>query len=204
MIGSTSKVLKNFGRYGGTSLLETLTTLAVLGILVFSGAPSFVRWRQQQAVEAAVRHLELLFTRVCAAAVASGRIHAVQFDRDGADLRWVAVVDGDGDGVTRADLAAHVDVPLEAWSSLGMLFPGVEPGRPSAVPTVLGGAADRDGLAFGRSEVVSCAPTGGARSGTLYLRSRNGDAAALRIYGPTGRFTLWWWNGPRAEWNELR
>ena len=196
-------MLKNFGRYRGPSILETLTALAVLGILVLSGAPSFVRWRQQQAVEAAVRHLELLFTRVCAAAVASGRTHAVQFDPDGADLRWVAVVDGDG--VTRADLAAHVDVPLEAWSSLGMLFPGGEPGRPSAVPTVLGGAADRHGLAFGRSEVVSCAPTGGgAHSGTLYLRSRSGDAAALRIYGPTGHFTLWWWNGPGAEWNELR
>ncbi len=85
-----------------------------------------------------------------------------------------------------------------------MLFPGVEGGRPPAVPTVLGGAADRDGLAFGGSKVVSCAPTGGARSGTLYLRSSSGDAAALRIYGPTGRITLWWWNESLADWDELR
>lgn len=188
----------------GASLVEALTTLAILAILALAGAPSFVRWRQQQQVEGAVRHLELLFTRVCVAAVASGRTHAVQFDADGADLHWVAVVDGDGDGVTRADLAAHVDVPLEAWSSLAMLFPGVEGGRPPAVPTVLGGAADRGGLAFGRSEIVSCSPAGGARSGTLYLRSRGGDAAALRIYGPTGRITLWWWNGSVAGWDELR
>ncbi len=188
----------------GASLVETLTTLAVLGILALYGAPSFVRWRQQQEVEAAARHLELLLTRVCVAAVASGRIHGVQFDPDGADLHWVAVVDGDGDGVTSADLAANVDVALEAWSSLGMLFPGVKGGRPPAVPTVLGGAADRDGLAFGGSEVVSCAPTGGARSGTLYLRSSSGDAAALRIYGPTGRITLWWWNESLADWDELR
>ena len=199
-----SRVLKNSRGCRGASVLETLTTLAVLGILALYSAPNFVRWRQQQEVEAAVRHLALLLTRVCAAAAASGRTHAVQFDPDGADLHWVAVVDGDGDGVTSADLAAHVDVPLEAWSSLGMLFPGVEGGRPPAVPTVRGGAADRDGLAFGRSEVVSCAPTGGARSGTLYLRSRSGDAAALRIYGPTGRLTLWWWNGSLANWDELR
>lgn len=188
----------------GVSLIEMLTALAILAILVLSGAPSFVRWRQQQQVEGAVRHLELLLTRVCAAAVASGRIHAVQFDPDGADLHWVAVVDGDGDGVTSADLAAHVDVALEPWSSLGMLFPGVQGGRPPAVPTVLGGAADRGGLAFGRSEIVSCAPSGGARSGTLYLRSRSGDAAALRIYGATGRITLWWWNGSLGKWDELR
>ena len=188
----------------GASVLETLVVLGVLGILALYGAPSFVGWRQQQEVESAVRHMAMLITRVCAAAVASGRTHAVQFVADADDLSWVTVVDGDGDGITSADLAAHVDVPLDAWSSLRSLFHGVEGGRPAGVPTVLAGAADRNGLAFGRSEVASCAPTGGARSGTLYLRSRRGDGAALRIYGPTGRITLWWWDGSRADWTELR
>ncbi len=188
----------------GTSLVETLVVLALVGILAMQAAPGFVVWRQQQQVEGAIRHLALEMARVCARAVASGRTHALRFHALGEEFRWVAAVDGDGDGVSVADLDAGVDATLGAEASLARNFPGVLPGRPAGVPTVLGGAADRAGLAFGRSPVVSCSPTGGARSGTLYLRSAAGSAAALRVYGPTARLSLWWWEGDRPAWRRLR
>lgn len=184
--------------------MEILVTLALVGILAIHSAPSFVVWRQQQQLEGAVRHLALEIARVCARAVASGRTHAVRFDASGEELLWVAAVDGDGDGVSVADLDAGIDATLGAEVSLGRSFPGVLPGRPAGVPTVAGGAADRSGLAFGRSPVVSCSPTGGARSGTLYLRSAAGSAAALRIYGATARISLWWWEADGLGWHRLR
>jgi len=188
----------------GTSLVETLVVLALVGVLAMQAAPGFVVWRQQQQLEGAIRHLALEMARVCARAVASGRTHALRFDASGEELRWVAAVDGDGDGVSVADLDAGVDATLGAEASLGRSFPGVLPGRPPGVPTVAGGAADRNGLAFGRSPVVSCSATGGARSGTLYLRSVAGNAAALRVYGPTARLSLWWWEGDKSAWHRLR
>lgn len=184
--------------------METLVTLALLGIVAIHAAPSFVIWRQQQQLEGAIRHLALEIARVCARAVASGRTHALRFHASGEELRWVAVVDGDGDGVSVADLDAGVDATLGAEVSLRRSFPGVVPGRPVGVPTVSGGAADRAGLAFGSSPVVSCSPTGGARSGTLYLRSAAGSGAALRLYGATARLSLWWWQPESPGWQRLR
>ncbi len=188
----------------GASLVETLVVVALLGILAIHSAPSFVDWRRQQQLEGAIRHLALEIARVCARAVASGRTHALRFDASGEELRWVAAVDGDGDGVSVADLDSGVDVTVGAEASLSRNFPGVLPGRPVGVPTVSGGAADRAGLAFGRSPVVSCSPTGGARSGTLYLRSVSGSAAALRVYGATARLSLWWWEPDSLAWHRLR
>ena len=44
------------------------------------------------------------------------------------------------------------------------------------------GAFQIGGLAFGPADIVSCTPSGTARSGTLYLRSRHGDGAAIVGY----------------------
>jgi type II secretory pathway pseudopilin PulG len=180
-----------------------LVTLALLGIMAIQVAPSFVVWRQQQQLEGAIRLLALEMARACARAVASGRTHALRFDASREELRWVAAVDGDGDGISVADLDAGVDAAVGPQVSLRRNFPGILPGRPVGVPTVSGGAADRSGLAFGRSPVVSCSPTGGARSGTLYLRSAAGSAAALRIYGATARLSLWWWEEDTRAWRRL-
>jgi type II secretory pathway pseudopilin PulG len=189
--------------HGGVSLVEAMVALAVLGVLSLLTAPSLVVWRQQQQLESAVRHLALQLTHACARAVASGRTHGLALEPSTADLSWFTAVDGDGDGLSSADLNAGVDVPIDAGARLARRFPGVTPGRPAGVPTVAGGAADRFGLAFGRSRIISCSPAGGARAGTLYLRTQRGDAAALRVYGPTARLTLWWWE-PGEGWARLR
>jgi len=184
----------------GTSLLETLIALTLLSVLAMYGTSTMVRWRQQQRLEGALRHLALEVTRTCALAVASGRIHGLRFVSAGGELRWMTLVDGDGDGIRQADYAAGIDVPLESEVVLGARHTGIEPGRPAGAPTLLGGAVDRGGLAFGPANLVSCTPSGGARSGTLYLRSRQGDGAALRLYGPTARMSSWWWDRAMRAW----
>jgi hypothetical protein len=112
----------------------------------------------------------------------------------------VSLGDGDGDGVSEGDFTAGIDLPVDDPVDLQRRHPGVEAGRPAGVPTVLGGAADVDGLAFGPSKIVSCTPAAAARSGTLYLRSRYGDGAALRLYGATARMSAWWWDTGTGSW----
>jgi type II secretory pathway pseudopilin PulG len=184
--------------------VEILVVLAMLGIVALQAAPGFVAWRQRQRLDAAVREAGLQLGRACALAAASGRTHAVQFEAGGNDLGWVLVADGDGDGVSAADVAAGVDAPIDAAVRLSVAFPGVTPGRPAGVPTVAGGAADTHGLAFGGAGTVSCSAEGGARSGTLYLSAAGRQAAALRVYGPTARLSLWWWESPPGAWLRLR
>ena len=194
------------GATAGVSLLELLVVLALLGILVQAGAASLVRWRGRQELEAAVRGAGLALQRACALAVASGRIHGLWFEQAAGDpggLGWRLVADGDGDGILSADLAAGIDVPLEPTQRLSSLHPGIVAGLPAGVPTLHGGAVGSGGVAFGASPAVSCSPSGGARSGTLYLASREGGAAALRVYGPTGRISRWWWDSALGAWVEL-
>jgi len=192
------------GAVCGTSMIETLVTLALIGIVVQQAAPTLVTWRERQRVEAAGRHLALEIGRACSFAVASGRTHAVAFEPGDDDLRWALAADGDGDGISAADLDSGTDALVDGFKSLRARFPGVEPGRPPGAPPVAGGALDRLGLAFGRTSAVSCSASGGARSGTLYLRSSRGEGVALRVYGPTARLTLWWWDRAGRQWVAVR
>jgi type II secretory pathway pseudopilin PulG len=183
--------------------LEALVVIALIGIVALYTVPGFVTWRQRQQLEGALRHLTQEVTRACSFAAASGRTHAVRFHPAAADLRWELVADGDGDGVSIADIDIGVDAPIESTARLAARFPGVLPGRPAGVPTVAGGAAGTDGVAFGSAALVSCAADGGARSGTRYLRSQGADAGALRVYGPTARLSRWWWNGATRSWTRM-
>jgi len=180
-----------------------IVVVFVIGVLASHQAPGFAAWRDEQRLEAAIRHLAGEVQRACSLAIASGRGHALAFDASARDLGWRAAADEDGDGVGSADLASGRDLWLGPWSRLSGRFPGVEPGRPGGVPTVAGGAVDRDGLAFGRGSLVACGADGGVRSGTLYLRA-SGRGAALRLYGPTGRQSLWWWGSEGGDWARLR
>ena len=101
------------------------------------------------------------------------------------------------------DFDSGVDGGLGPAVSLCRFYPSVRPGRPAGVSPVGGGAGGVDGLAFGRSPSIVCSPDGGGRAGTLYLRSIRDHGAALRVYGPTSRVTLWWWDTEARTWRRL-
>ena len=197
--GSRSR--RNLSGDGGSSLLEAIVLIAVLAILVQFAAPTFVGWRARYQLRGAAETLSLTTRRLQVAAVATGRAHGIAFSSSDAGLVWQEVVDGDGDGIRRADLRSGIDRPLGPTVRLESLYPDVEAGRPVLVPPLLGGSPGRDGVAFGRSSLLSCSPDRGTSSGTLYLRAGD-EAAALRSYGPTGCISLWWWQA--GTWIRLR
>ena len=186
------------------SLLEVLVALALLLIVVGYVAPSFAEWRSQQRLRGALTALQLSVMKARIASLASGRAHGMAFSLREGDLFWDTVVDGDGDGIRRSDLMAGTDLPVEAERGLSAWFPGVRPGRPADVPPLAGGSEGDGGLALGRSKILSAAPDGSTSSGTVYLYTDSGYGAALRLYGPTGRDSVWWWDFRRQLWETLR
>lgn len=187
----------------GTGALEVLAALTVFLIALHLTAPSFVRWRGRQQLRGAVQGLVLAALRLQATAVATGRGHGLVFDVGSDTLAWRWAADGDGDGLRRGDLDTGTDEFLGPVVGLSREYADLLPGRPAGVPPVSGGAEGTGGVAFGSAALLAFSPDGSSSSGTLYLQNRWGDAAALRVYGPTGRFTLWWWEAGSGSWRIL-
>ena len=190
----------------GYGLLEALVSLALLLVLLQAAAPIYARWTERLRLRGAARHLALRVTGLRVAAAAARRTHGMVFNdapQDG-DLEWRLAEDGDGDGLRRGDLASGVDRYLSSAVRLDVAFPGVLAGLPPTVGPPGGASAGRGGVAFGRSRILAASPAGSASPGSLYLRNRNGESVALRVYGPTGRLTLWWWAPEEARWTLWR
>lgn len=185
----------------GSSLLELIIGLAVAGILLQAAAPSFVRWRQLRRLQMAGWSLVMAGVGLRAAAAADGRTRAIVFDLS-PESGWLLAVDGDGDGVRRADLRAGVDRGLRPRTITAKRFAGVQIGLPPGRRGI-GGRRVEDGTVLGRSDILSFGPAGGASSGTVYLRNRFGDAVALRVYGPTGRLALWEIRQGQTSWSRV-
>lgn len=189
---------------GGSSLLEVVLALALLALLVQVVVPDLMVWRDRARLRAATRLVVFRARRLCAAAVASGRTHALIFDVAAGELSWHEVVDGDGDGVLRGDVSSGADPTLGRRLALSRVHPGVSVGRPPGVGPLPGGSPGSDGLALGSSRVASCTPDGSASTGTVYLRNAAGDAASVRWYGATARIGAWWRGRRDGGWRPLR
>lgn len=192
------------GDSSGSSLLEAVLVLALLAMLFHGVVPELVVWRQRVRLQAAARLVLLRARRLCAAAVASGRAHAMAFDVTAEGMSWLEVVDGDADGVRRSDLSSGTDPPLGPRRWLSRVHPGVTAGRPAGVGPLPGGSEGRGGLALGRGRMASCAPDGASSTGTIYLKNAVGDAAAVRWYGATARVSAGWRGREDTAWRPLR
>ena len=168
-----------------------VVVLAVLGIVVQTVAPAFVRWRQARRLEAAAEELVLYAVGLRAAAASAGASRGIAIDSVAGSIAWTPIADGDGDGLRRADMRAGRDVALGPSRNLRSNYPGVLAGLPDGVRTPAGGMPPSDGVAFGRGDLLSLSADGTATSGSLYLQNQFGDAVAVRIYGATARFSLW-------------
>ena len=104
---------------------------------------------------------------------------ALRFDEDREGITFRMFVDGNRNGVRARDIASNVDQPLDAPARLSNLFPGVA--------IAVSGEAGSDPLRIGSSNLLSFTSLGTARSGSVYVRGRDGSQFAIRILGATGR-----------------
>jgi hypothetical protein len=151
---------------------------------------------RQAATFAAVR---LRFARQ--QAVARSASTGLVFDQVGA--RWLIriCVDGNGNGLRRADIRNGIDPCPEGPLDMSVMFPGVRVAVDGTIPGPDGDPPSTDPVRFGSSNLASFSPNGTCTGGSLFLRSAQGVQYAVRIAGVTGRLRTLRYDAAARSWS---
>ena len=189
----------------GTSLLEMMFTVGVLATLTALAVPNVTRGRDLLAVEGAARYIGSRIRLARGEAARRGAAVGLVFDRVGAVYRESMVLDGNDNGIRRADIRRGLDPPLDEEETLSARFPGVRFGLSGGVPPIGSNRPADEGsdpIRLGAGDVLTMTPIGTGTSGTLYLRSRAGAQYAVRVLGATGRVRVLSYEPSTGAWQE--
>ena len=187
----------------GATLVETAVATGIVVAVVGISVPLVIAGRHEQRVVDAARFLSGRFMLARAVAARRGASVGLRFEADARGVRFRTYVDGNGNGVRTSDINGGVDLPIGEETRLGDRFNGVRFELGAATPAI-GAAAPTgsgaDPIRFGASDILAVTPLGTATSGTLYLRSREGHQAAVRILGATARARILLYDFHAGEW----
>jgi len=147
--------------------------------------------RDARASREAARGLSADLRSVAQAARLQRRSLAVEFDLR-APERWRVLADGNGNGVTSADVSAGIDAPRTPWTLVfreGSARLAVTRDLPGADGT---GVVPRGStpIQIGASPRLVFTPRGTGAAGSLYVAGRGDRAYAIRVLGTTQRIRL--------------
>lgn len=175
------------------SLAETLTVVAIVGLIVAVSVPGFSALRRRAALRSASAQLRTIFHEARSRAIARGEHCGLKFLRIGAEWHFAIYDDGDGDGVRNDDIKSGKDrmvepprvvLPESRAVTIGLTSDSIrDPDGDPLPPT-------KSPVAFNASTICSFSPIGQSTPGTIYLTDRAGDLFAVRVYGATARIRV--------------
>jgi prepilin-type N-terminal cleavage/methylation domain-containing protein len=186
----------------GFSLVESLVVLGLVGVVLATAVPTFSHAADVADAAGAARYLASLVAKARVEAARRQRTVGLRFLRT-SPASFVAVVDGDGDGITTSDVTAGIDRPLGFPDRLEDHFRGARFGIGAVVPAIDDTrmlAPGDDPIRFGVADQLSASPIGSATSGTAYVVSRRGVQFAVRVSGITGRSRVLRYDPGGATW----
>jgi Type II transport protein GspH len=186
----------------GAALIDVVFCCGLAGIIAAIAIPTLHATRERDAGRMAARYLAHRLQLVRIEAVRRNTMVAMRFETGAADLLAV-YVDGDGDGVLKADIDAGTDPQVTPPARLADYFAGVSLRILNDMPAPDGHgtlAAYSDPVRLGASDLLSFSPLGSATSGTIYLAARSGPQQAVRVTGATGRMRVLWFDALSGEW----
>lgn len=174
----------------GLALADLMAVLATTLILAGASVPASLGYLDRQRVAAAARYIAGAVAEARSAALSSGEATGLSVDPVlGTAPSLQLIEDGDGDGVTAEDRRSGVDRTSRIWAGLadyrgvGLCIsrsgPSPEPGE-----QLIGGAPP---VRLGTDAMLRFGSSGLGSSGSVYLCTKSGAQAAIRIFGPTGR-----------------
>jgi prepilin-type N-terminal cleavage/methylation domain-containing protein len=188
----------------GTSLPELLVVLVILGLVFALSVPALSDLLAEEGLATAAREVSAILTAARARAVFQGAEVGVKWISTGGDLVLSVHQDGNGNGVTTADVRKGVDRLVAGPYWLRGKYPGISfsfvPGFDDLDP---GGAPIgdlRDPLRFGRSDICSFSPLGKASPGSVYLSNGKRRQAAVRITPSNAKIQIFTWHGKSLKW----
>jgi len=188
----------------GTSLPELLVVLLILGLVSSLSLPALRDLLAEEGLATAAREVSAVLTAARERAVFQGADVGVKWISSGGDLVLSVYQDGNGNGVTTADIRKGIDRLVAGPYWLRGKYPGISfsfvPGfdglDPGGAP--IGDLADP--LRFGRSDICSFSPLGKASPGSVYLSNRQRRQAAVRVTPLNAKIQIFTWHGKKLKW----
>lgn len=179
-------------RETGHSLMELLFAVAMLMALLALGLPGLRAYSSEAHILGAAEVFKQEFRKARSSATTTNRQTAIRFEETASGPCVSVYQDGNNNGVLRFDIERGIDRrvsgPRRLDSGAASVRIAIHPGTPAPPPE--NGLLDtRDPIRFGRAEMVSFTPLGGATPGTFYLAGA-GVQAAIRVTGASGRIRL--------------
>ena len=177
----------------GFTLVELMTTLAVVLVLAAMALPITDRLRQEGQARGAAFAVAARCGRVRFQAVHRAARVGMRFTADAGSWVVQSFVDGDWDGVRAADISSGRDPAIDEPLPVEALFPGARFGYVAGCPFIDGSAVP-DGsnpIRLGTSRMLVFTPDGAASGGTIYVRGGAlASGYAVVVLAATGRTRL--------------
>jgi hypothetical protein len=187
-------------RERGTSFTELVVAMAIcfattgLSVPLVANAVDAARARHAAGVVAS------RFRLARQQAIARSAFVAIVFDDAPSGWQMSVCVDGNGNGVRRAEIDAGTDSCPEGPQGLEALTSGVRVARDASIRGPDGDPPSADPVRFGRTDLLSFSPLGSCTGGSLFLRSRDGRQYAVRVAGATARIRILKYDERTAAW----
>jgi prepilin-type N-terminal cleavage/methylation domain-containing protein len=188
----------------GVSLAELTVVLAILGLVFAMSVPALSEILAEESLGTASREVAAIINAARERAVFQCADVGVKWVANAGDLVLSVYQDGNGNGVTTADIKKGVDRLVAGPYWLGSRYPGITfsfvPGMNGADP---GGAPIgnlSDPIRFGNSNICTFSPVGHASPGTVYLSNRKSRQAAVRVTPANAKIQIWTWHGKKLKW----
>lgn len=187
---------------------SSLEIVFVLGLAVTLGslavAHTFRAVNDARGAGAA-RYLATRLRQTRMEAVTHGSATAMRMSRTASGYQFSVFLDGNGNGISAADIERGIDRRLRPVESLGNQFPGVDFGTLPDLPPVDSEAAapGDDPIRLGASDGATFTPIGTATPGSLYILGRGDVQYVVRIFGETGKTRVLRFNRRSGQWTPL-
>jgi prepilin-type N-terminal cleavage/methylation domain-containing protein len=194
-----------FKRENGITLIELIVVIAIIGIIALCAIPAFATYRRQASVIAAGHEMRSLLREVRSRAIARGRYSGVKFVKSGKNWTYTLYDDGNGNGISNADINKGID---RRYFGPALVMPQFHTAAIALLPKTI---RDPDGanllptdpaLQFGTSTICSFSPVGSSTPGTIYISDGIDTLYAVRVYGATGKVRMLRYNAGTLKWEE--